>query len=44
MSDHQHGSMNIDVQEKTFDGFMKYVTRSVIFLLVLVVGMAIFIT
>ncbi|MDF1668475.1 MAG: aa3-type cytochrome c oxidase subunit IV [Roseovarius sp.] len=25
MSDHKHGEMNIDVQEKTFDGFIKMV-------------------
>ena len=26
MSEHKHGSMNIEVQEKTFDGFVKAVT------------------
>ncbi len=26
MSDHKHGSMDTSVQEKTFDGFLKYVT------------------
>ncbi|WP_293441633.1 aa3-type cytochrome c oxidase subunit IV [Planktotalea sp.] len=26
MSDHKHGSMDTSVQEKTFEGFMKYVT------------------
>lgn len=26
MSDHKHGEMDISVQEKTFEGFMKYVT------------------
>ena len=24
MADHEHGKMNIDVQEKTFEGFLKY--------------------
>lgn len=23
MADHEHGKMNIDVQEKTFEGFMR---------------------
>jgi len=26
MSDHKHGNMDTSVQEKTFEGFMKYVT------------------
>jgi len=26
MSDHKHGSMDTSVQEKTFEGFMRYVT------------------
>lgn len=43
MADHEHGSMNIDVQEKTFAGFMSFVTRTVIIILVLLVLMAIFI-
>ncbi|SLN20791.1 Cytochrome c oxidase subunit 4 [Roseovarius litorisediminis] len=25
MADHKHGEMNIEVQEKTFDGFVKTV-------------------
>lgn len=44
MSDHKHGEMDIEVQEKTFDGFMKFTTWSVIIILLLVVWMAIFIT
>ncbi len=43
MAEHEHGSMNTDVQEKTYDGFMSFVTKSVIVILVLLVGMAIFI-
>ena len=43
MADHEHGSMNIDTQQKTFDGFMSWVTKSVIIILVLLVLMAIFI-
>ncbi|WP_299723890.1 aa3-type cytochrome c oxidase subunit IV [uncultured Tateyamaria sp.] len=44
MVDHKHGEMEIKGNEKTFDGFMKWVTWSVIVILVLIVGMAIFIT
>ena len=25
MADHKHGKMDIEVQEKTFEGFVKYV-------------------
>lgn len=34
MADHKHGEMNIDAQEKTFEGFVKVVTWSVIVILV----------
>ncbi len=44
MAEHKHGEMDIKVQEDTFDGFMRFVTWSVIAILVLVVLMAIFIT
>ena len=30
MSDHKHGEMDTSVQEKTFDGFIKMVTRGAI--------------
>ncbi|MFT6675466.1 MAG: hypothetical protein ACJAVM_001658 [Sulfitobacter sp.] len=43
MAEHEHGSMNFDVQQKTFDGFVSFVTRSVIAILVLLVLMVIFI-
>jgi hypothetical protein len=43
MAEHEHGSMNIDVQEKTFNGFMSFVSKTVILILVLLVLMAIFI-
>ena len=43
MAEHEHGSMNIDVQEKTFAGFMSWVTRTTIIILVLLVLMALFI-
>ena len=44
MAEHKVGEMNVETQEKTFDGFMSWVTWSVIVILVLIVGMAIFIT
>jgi hypothetical protein len=40
MGEHKHGEMDISVQEKTFDGFMKYVTRSVVVILVFLVLLA----
>lgn len=42
MADHEHGSMNTDVQEKTFDGFMSWVTKSVIVIIGILLFMAIF--
>ena len=43
MADHEHGSMDYTTQQKTFDGFMSWVTKSVIVILVLLVLMAMFI-
>ncbi len=34
MAAHKHGEMDISVQEKTFDGFMRFVTKTVIVILV----------
>lgn len=42
MADHEHGSMDIDVQEKTFDGFMSFVSKSVVVILFILIVMAIF--
>lgn len=44
MAEHKVGEMDIKAQEKTFDGFMAWTTWSVVIILVLLVGMAIFIT
>ena len=44
MAEHKVGEMDITSQEKAFDGFMAWVKWSVIVILVLIVGMAIFIT
>jgi hypothetical protein len=42
MADHKHGEMNTDVQVKTFDGFMKFTTWSVIVIFAILIFMAIF--
>ena len=44
MADHKHGEMNVEDDEKTFDGFMSFTTKAVIVILVILVGMAIFIS
>jgi hypothetical protein len=44
MAEHKHGEMNIEDQEKTFDGFMRFTTKSVIVIIALLIGMAIFIS
>lgn len=44
MTEHKHGDMEIETQEKTFDGFMAFTTKTVIAIIVLLVLMAIFIT
>jgi hypothetical protein len=42
MAQHEHGTMDTKVQEKTFDGFMSFVTKTVIVILVTLVLMLIF--
>ncbi len=42
MAEHEHGTMNTDVQEKTFDGFMSFTTKSVIVIIAILVALAIF--
>jgi len=44
MADHKHGEMDIRSNEKTFEGFVTWVKWSVIVILLIIVGMAIFIT
>jgi hypothetical protein len=44
MAEHKHGEMDIKVQEKTFDGFMSFTTRTVIAIIVVLILMAIFLT
>ena len=40
MSEHEHGSMNTDVQEKTFEGFIIMVTKTAIASILVLVFMA----
>ncbi|MBU2994154.1 aa3-type cytochrome c oxidase subunit IV [Octadecabacter sp. 1_MG-2023] len=40
MSDHKHGEMDIEVQEKTFDGFMSMVTKGSILIILLLIFIA----
>lgn len=40
MAEHKHGSMDITVQEKTFNGFITFTIRTVIVILVAVVLLA----
>lgn len=42
MSDHKHGEMNIEVQEKTFEGFVNWVKWGVIVSLGILIFLAIF--
>lgn len=44
MADHKHGEMDIEAQQKTFDGFMAWTKWSVIAIIGLIIFMAIFIT
>lgn len=41
-NDYKHGEMNTDVQEKTFNGFMRWVTNIGIVCIVIVIFLAIF--
>ncbi len=41
MAQHEHGSMDISAQEKTFAGFVTFLTRSVIFIIVALILLAI---
>ena len=42
MAEHKHGSMDISVQEKTFDGFITFTIRSLIVIFAIVVVLAVF--
>ncbi|WP_298294020.1 aa3-type cytochrome c oxidase subunit IV [uncultured Litoreibacter sp.] len=40
MAEHEHGSMDTKDQEKTFDGFVKFTTYSIVIILVFLVLLA----
>ncbi|RYH01633.1 aa3-type cytochrome c oxidase subunit IV [Salipiger sp. IMCC34102] len=40
MADHEHGKMDISNQEKTFDGFMWFVSRGTIAIIVVLIVLA----
>ena len=40
MAEHKHGEMDISVQEKTFDGFVKAVAWGVVLILLFLVFLA----
>lgn len=40
MADHKHGEMDISVQEKTFDGFIKMTQRAIILIICTLIFMA----
>ncbi|MGR3495471.1 aa3-type cytochrome c oxidase subunit IV [Citreimonas sp.] len=42
MADHKHGSMDITQHQKTFDGFMRYVVRTGIVIVVVLILLALF--
>lgn len=42
MAEHKHGEMDIEVQTKTFEGFMKFTTWAVVIILVFLVFLAMF--
>ena len=42
MADHKHGSMDITQNQKTFDGFMRYVVRTGIVIVVVLILLALF--
>ena len=42
MAEYEHGSMNIDAQEKTFEGFIKFTIRTVIVIFAILIFLAVF--
>lgn len=42
MAEHKHGEMDIDVQEKTFAGFMKWTNRSVMVIIGILLFLLVF--
>lgn len=44
MADYEHGKMDISDQEAGFDGFIKWLVRSTVFIVVIVLLMYMFLT
>lgn len=42
MSKHEHGTMDIEVQEKTFAGFVTFTIRTVIIIFIVLILLALF--
>ncbi len=42
MAEHEHGTMKTDAQEKTFDGFVKFVSRACMVIIGILLFLAIF--
>lgn len=42
MAEHEHGTMNSEAQEKTFDGFVKFVSRASIVIIGILLFLALF--
>ncbi|MGB5866179.1 MAG: aa3-type cytochrome c oxidase subunit IV [Sulfitobacter sp.] len=42
MAEHEHGKMNSETHEKTFNGFVSFVTKTVIVIIGILLFMAIF--
>lgn len=42
MAEHKHGTMDITVQEKTYESFMTFVSRFCIFLVIFAIFLAVF--
>ena len=42
MAEHEHGTMKSDVQEKTFNGFVTFVTRACLVIIGILFFMALF--
>lgn len=40
MASHEHGNMNIDVQEKTFEGFIRTVSYAAVAIILLLIFLA----
>ncbi|WP_298858161.1 aa3-type cytochrome c oxidase subunit IV [uncultured Sulfitobacter sp.] len=42
MAEHEHGTMKTDVQEKTFNGFVTFVTRACMVIIGILLFLALF--